>query len=104
MELKDIVDFIFYCMSYFNVSNSPCGVESEEPFYIKLAVRVVSNSPCGVESKFPPSQALKTLGFLIHRVELKVLLFRFFAWRDVEFLIHRVELKENSRYSCLYRR
>ena len=72
VELKEY-KHTFLKSQVLKVSNSPCGVESNNVAkFIKTWIFFVSNSPCGVESLSNSSRSKNPLPFLIHRVELKV--------------------------------
>ena len=65
----------------------------------------VPNAPCGVESyKIIPICVLPHHTFLMHRVELKVVLLSVAVWCVLGFLMHRVELKgilrKHNRQAC----
>ena len=56
------------------VPNAPCGVESQRLKGSHIRVVVVPNAPCGVERLSCYYYIVEQYQFLMHRVELKVLL------------------------------
>ncbi len=64
-----------------------------------MSAKKVPNAPCGVES-FSARSMISLIPFLMHRVELKALLFKTKpSTKLLGFLMHRVELKVKALIS-----
>ena len=72
VELK--VGFQCYSDCCLDVPNAPCGVERYQQLALDWLITSVPNAPCGVESGLICTEMWQSKAFLMHRVELKVLI------------------------------